>query len=82
MNLIAQLLTPSHVIVELDATSKKRVLSRSEFCSRTHCTLHITKSLIACSPVKNWVLPDSVKVLQFRMAGLRGYAMLLRHLFA
>ena len=36
MNLIAQLLTPSHVIVELDATSKKRVFEQVGLLFENH----------------------------------------------
>jgi PTS system nitrogen regulatory IIA component len=44
MNLIAQLLTPSQVIVELDATSKKRVFEQVGLLFEN--TLHITHNQV------------------------------------
>lgn len=77
MNLIAQLLTPSHVIVELDATSKKRVFEQVGVLFEN--TLHITHnqvfdSLFAREKLGSTGLGQGVAIPHGRIKGLRDAA--------
>ena len=77
MNLIAQLLTPSHVIVELDATSKKRVFEQLGVLFEN--TLHITHnqvfdSLFAREKLGSTGLGQGVAIPHGRIKGLRDAA--------
>lgn len=82
MNRIAQLLTSSNVIVELDATSKKRVFEQVGLLFENALQIKHNQVFDSLFARENWVPPDSVKVLQFRMAESRGYVMLQQHLSA
>ena len=77
MNLIAQLLTPSHVIVELDAASKKRVFEQVGLLFEN--TLHITHnqvfdSLFARDKLGSTGLGQGVAIPHGRIKGLRAAA--------
>jgi PTS system nitrogen regulatory IIA component len=77
MNLIAQLLTPSHVIVELDAASKKRVFEQVGLLFEN--TLHITHnqvfdSLFAREKLGSTGLGQGVAIPHGRIKGLRDAA--------
>ncbi len=77
MNLIAQLLTPSHVIVELDAASKTRVFEQVGLLFEN--TLHITHnqvfdSLFAREKLGSTGLGQGVAIPHGRIKGLRDAA--------
>jgi PTS system nitrogen regulatory IIA component len=77
MNLIAQLLTPSQVIVELDATSKKRVFEQVGLLFEN--TLHITHnqvfdSLFTREKLGSTGLGQGVAIPHGRIKGLRDAA--------
>lgn len=77
MNLIAQLLPPSNIIVELDATSKKRVFERVGLLFEN--TLHIARSqvfdsLFAREKLGSTGLGQGVAIPHGRIKGLRDAA--------